>query len=249
MIYHYYTKDYQRLFTSLERYFRFVLNHKLTPINRKGSEDKKNICLLVWTEEKEQSEFPNIINIRQPKSVITLGVDDTCVINLLYLDELNLSLTNILNTSKGQIQPPFTREELLIKVQSFFKGHGEESLLSCLNWTMYYLSNGPKLLQANECTWDEYQTNFLRPGLNNWQIFTKRFEKYYIYLELLEFKKEVGEIKQQIMAFDQIANKFEISNETAIKALNSVTLDEWFAGLLKIDEILVNIKNTLGVVG
>jgi hypothetical protein len=249
MIIHYYTNSQHELFNSVERYFHFILNYKLSPIDRQSPGVKRNSRLLVWSEEKEQPEFLNIVNTRQQKSVITLGVDETFAINLLHLDKLNLSLTNILNIPDGQHQPPFTREELLLKAQSFFKSHGEESLLSSLNWTIYYISNGPVLFKNGECTWNEYQTNYLNPGVANWKAFKEKLAKYGIYLDFLGYSNTLDKVRKIAYNFQDFLSELIKGSSSASHQIDYKNLEVYINGLRTIDSMLLNIANELKISG
>jgi hypothetical protein len=248
MIYHYFTQNYSHLFNSLERYFNSVPGFKLLPIEQ-TTLNKEDLNILVCFEEKDLPEFINIIKTKTPKSIITLGIDNKSAINLLNYDQLEIQLKNIPDNPKYLLKNLFTKEELFSKTKLFFKGHGEKSLLSSLSFAIYYLSNGPVLLHTDDCTLEEYQKAFLQPGLDNWKNFTERFEKYYFYLALLDFKKEIDEIKKQIKKFKIIAKKLETLNEKEIKKIDTSTLEKWFISLHKIDEVLISIQNSLGIKG
>ncbi len=249
MIYAYFTSNNNHLINSLKRYFHFLLSYEFNDI--------KNISytvdnLFIFEDEKNIDSIIDLVQNMEIKKVYILGynkISKPNYINLMDLTKLGKTFQDTMVSKEsnknlfGLIYITAFKEKLNL----FFKGHGEESLFEVLNWSRYYLSNGPLLYRQNEITHNEYEHKFLSPGLSYWQNFNNRFNKYKIYLILLGYNNKINEIVELILQFDSYLTQLKNLKVSEIKAVNENLINKNFAFLKKIDEILSTISRSLRI--
>ena len=233
------------LFNAFQRYLKFIFKIKLNKNIPSQSNKESKYYLFIYEQELENYNIFKY-NIK----VVILGYQNNKqnnYINLLDLNHLNTNLSQIYNSNiinnqeRTNISP-----QILERLVTFFKGHGEESLLSCLYSSQYYLSNGPVLFQKGNINYDEYQKTFLSPGIENWEIFSNRLNKYKNYLFVAGFENEVREVILKTKQFQVFVEKLENINEYQLKEIVINTYVKKNISILKeIDNIFSNIYRKL----
>lgn len=244
--YFFVTDSHTLLFSSLQRYFKYILNQKLNPFSATESGSSNNV-LFVYQEEKENPELLNIIVNDSNINVVVIGYDSNSTINIVDLANLKNNFKSELNTADYKSHQLFTEEELKEKLKNFFQSHGEHSLLEKLSWVKYYLSNGPRLLLQNEISSDEYQTKFLNLGKQYWQSFIKQVNQYKIYFQFLGLKDEIDEIihlQNKFIQYLIVIDNWSNNSETEI---NESLIQKNVDLLKKIEQIFIKIKEDLKI--
>jgi len=234
------------LFSSLQRYFRYLLNQKLNPFSATESDASHNV-LFVYQEEKENPELLNIIVNDSNINVVVIGYDSNSTINIVDLANLKNNFESELSNADFKSHQLFTEEELREKLKNFFQSHGEYSLLEKLNWVKYYLSNGPRLLLQNEINTSEYETKFYKLGKQYWASFIRQVNQRKIYFQLLELKDEIDEViglKNQFDHFVISLDNWSLHPEVKI---NEPLIQKNVDLLKKIEQILIKIKKDLDI--
>ncbi len=243
----YCTSDHKELFDTLNRYFKYNLGNSHQIVAQEEIDCNNLYRIFIFDDERNNQKFLKLLEPCLKYTVLKIGYNKNCTLNLLDFQNLHDNIEKILAPGYVPNTPLFTREELIFKVQNFFKGHGEESLISGLNWTRYYLGNGPILFKQNEITHDEYINIFLSPGLSYWQSFNNRYTKYNIYLRLLGYTNEVEEVKQLVSQFGDFLIELSKFSDSGLKLLGEKFISENIVLLKKIDEIMNAISRDLDI--
>lgn len=243
----YFTYNNKLLFSSFNRYLKFIFNSGIQSIDLLQVDLNVVHKIFVLQEEKENPEFLKLIEILPITKFIVIDYNGDSNLNLLDQFRLYTRTQEILKPDYIPIVPLFTQTELILKVKNFFKGHGEKSLFSGLDWARYFLSNGPILYNQNEITHDEFTKNFLSPGISYWINFCERFNRYNIYLKLLKYKNEVEAIKSLILKFNNFIPKLNELSLPDVKSELTKYSSENIGILSKIDEILTTISRDLNI--
>ena len=201
---YYYTNDSKNLYKSLRRFFNYLLHQKLSSLNEQEL-PMSNQVIFFRRDERENPELLKII-IQSNIKTLTLGFDNDSSVNLVDIANLKENFLKVISQGKLYYKELFSEEELKAKLKNFFHSHGEDSLFEYLNWTYYFLSNGPEQFIKNEITYEEYQTNFLSPGLKNWDLFISRFHKYRGIIQLCNYKATLNELENAINEADSYVN-------------------------------------------
>jgi len=169
---------------------------------------------------------------------------NNCV-NIKNISNLNANFNEALIAQQQFLSPLIFVNDLKAKLNLFFKGHGECSLIDGLNWTRYYLSNGINLLREEGLSWEEYISVYFKSGFDYWNLFKKRLEKYDIYLKIVGFTVEINLIKSIVENFKKFIDELEDSTEDEIKKMKRIQIEENIDYLKKTDNIFTGIKNTI----
>lgn len=222
--------QYMPIFYSLERYLKYIFYEKLY-LNQSLLENEfKNLHLIITINEPKdltlccQWIYANRIS---PNKFRILGNDENNDINLLAFSTIKEQFENSFKIEQGinKLQIPFFCDQIKL----FFKGHGEQSLLKCLSDANYYLNNYKNLLLIGDFAPNELLKNFLLPGVESWNQFIKRFQKYAPLLWVNGWIAETETIESSIII---------ISNDLSkINALESFIIFE-FKTLQLISEII-----------
>ena len=205
--YLFFTKDYLQIFNSLDRYFRYLFNKNILLIQQ-AEIIKQASLLLILREERDNPQLLNIVT-QTNIDVITLGFDNDndSSVNLIDFANFKENFSKVLTQGKTYFNELFSEEELKEKLKNFFHSHGEDSLFEHLNWSYYFLSNGPEQFIKSEITYDEYRKDFLSPGLKNWERFKSRFYKYRDIIKLSNYKATLNELESAINEADSYVTK------------------------------------------
>ena len=181
----------EKIISSLKRFLNFVLNDNCKNYNI-DVDNKTKVCLFI---DEEFNINPNLLATllehNNPKIIVFGHTNFSSLnyINMLDFSNLKRNLQSALNNSKVNVSAALYINEISNKIKLFFKGHGEESLINCLNWVRYYISNGPTLLIDGKLNRQEYKNDYLETGLKYWQTFRKRFDEHKNYLTFSGFTK------------------------------------------------------------
>lgn len=223
---HFFTIQHYRLYRSLERYFRYVLNGELTLLTEMEAIPEDNSRIFVLDTEKFDERFLKIITEMKAYHIILLGINEKDPIDLLHTTCLRDELKRVL------ISDPQTAicksGELNDKLKLLFKGHGEQTLLGCLGWVYYYLGNYSGMANTGNYSTEGLNEKFLVPGKHNWQEFTTRFKKYTPILSLAGYSRETKVIEKYInqISLDLLktkeANSLYIFNSETLQSLQEI---------------------------
>jgi len=234
------------LFSSLQRYFNYILNQKLNPFSAAESDASHNV-IFVYKEEKENPELLKILVNNSNIEVVVIGYDSNSTINIVDLANLKNNFESELSNADFKPHQLFPEEELKAKLKNFFHSHGEDSLLEKLNWVKYYLSNGPRLLLQNEINTSEYETKFYKLGKQYWTSFIRQVNQYKIYFQLLGLKDEIDEVISLKNQFDQFVITLDNLSQHPEVQINEPFIQKNIDLLKIIDQILIKIKKDLDI--
>jgi len=233
------------LFNAFQRYLKYIFQK--TVIKGIPSHLKQNAKCYLFIHEQE---LENYDILKDNIKVVILGYENNIqknYINLLELSNLNTNLSQIFSSNNIDNQETTNiSPQIHGKLVTFFKGHGEESLLSCLYSSQYYLSNGPVLFQKGNINYDEYKKTFLLPGIENWKVFSNRLDKYKNYLFVAGFENEIRKIILKTKQFQVFVDKLKNMNEYQLKEIVINTYVKKNVSIIKeIDKIFTNIYKKL----
>jgi len=248
----YYQSNNPLLFSSLVRYASFVLTHRLTNINDVENLSLRVNTLFVMEEEENINEVIKIIKKTCATKVVVIGTYTYLKHNYInILDTINLkeSLSSLFTSKNdnidysGLINISVFRE----KVNRLFHGHGEFSLLKQLNEVHYYCSNGPKVLQNELVTWEEYNEHYLRKCKNSWKNFIERLEDNKTYLEIIGYEKEISSIFSINSNISEFLHFLDEYGEHKTRQISLSYINKNVDFIKKIDNILTKIKNDINL--
>jgi hypothetical protein len=242
--YYYYTKNHYLLFHSLQRYLKYILDIDLIEYSDSSGINKNDI-LFIYSEERENTSLLNLLTSVN-SIIVTLGVSNKYMINLLDTSILKMKFTSVLDANSRIHHPPFSQEELNKKIDLFLKDHGPSSLFERLNNLRYYIVNGIKMYITGDLRFDESKEDFLLKGIESWQGFIARFKKYSPYLILAGYRTKMEEIKTNSDLFNNFINDLDLSLTRDKIEISSEILNQNIELLKKIDEILSGISKELG---
>jgi len=198
---------------SFQNYFKYLFDRELSFYCDTGySEFKENDCILLMEPVKIQGEwyslFPlwidyfRVNDLSLKVIVFHYGekeiLDSTPFFISLtdnkrsFYEKIN-SVLSISNLSIGDHD--FLPNTALITdvLKVFFKGHGEESLVSILTSIGNDLDMGPKLVLSDDYSVDEcIQELIIKRELpRRWNEFKERYNRYLVYFRYTPFFKEV----------------------------------------------------------
>ena len=172
-----YQKD-DSISRSLIRFFRYCTGYEFDCIIPGQFIKNKNLISFALIDQNDQDQVCQMIyDTKIPLvKVRILGYNDFCDVNLIKLQTLKQQLEQSLkiNQADDHRYLPVFKERIKI----FFKGHGEQSLLGCIGWVIYYFENYSRLLNSKDYSPQGVYNHFLLPGIGNWNEFKRRFEKY-----------------------------------------------------------------------
>lgn len=185
---YFYVSTNHNLFNSLQRYFKYLLGEELIILADDLNCQEQNIRIFLPEDDKFENKFLRIINRLKNCEVFLLGSGSNYNIDPVLTSQLSDKLKSALNSDfQGTAYKP---SELKEKLNAFFKGHGEQSLIGCLGQVIYFIDNY-KCLAAGESYQPEgLRKYFLEPGLKSWKEFTRRFNKYSVILCLAGRRKK-----------------------------------------------------------
>jgi hypothetical protein len=214
-----------------------------------GTSQKVDILFVA----QDETDIDTIVKYAQ-----RIEIKKVCVLGCEAISKL--SYINLLNNSdyKKSFQDIFVSDVLVrdlsglihIKafrkqIQLFFQGHGEKSLFSSLNDARYRLLNGIKLFLVKELTFEESINEFLIPGINSWNKFKNRMNKYSAYIDLLGFHQELQEVQLIIASCEVLFQKVDSFINSGSIEFTENTFSDRMDMLNKIDEVLMKIAAQL----
>lgn len=215
---------------AIERYCRYVLNLPIEIITPSRLELPDNFILFISDPDTVYLlETCNVLFLNKisPDKTRIIGSQSHSDINLLDLNNLNASFEKSLYSVDLSIRannPYFSSQ-----ISTFFKGHGEQSLLGCIGWVNYYIGNYIKLAGSREYEPRELNKAFLEPGIQNWNEFKRRFEKYAPLLyfvgwndDALRINNSINTIEKEIKNID-VTESFHIFGNDTIKLLSDIS--------------------------
>jgi len=233
---------------SIERYLIYVLNWNVINFNRDNQTKKTSLIILIDEDiEVDEELLETFANYNKTK-IVVLGKKKSNInnyINILRLSDFKINLKRAVNNLNGDSTSLIFIRDIKTKLNLFFKGHGECSLFDGLNWTRYYLSNGPALFKTNKINWQEYTDVYLKPGFKYWDIFKQRLERYQVYLKVTGFDKEIEQVKERAANFQIFIDHFLNSNKEEIKAIDDLEIKKNIDYLKQIDYIFTNIHKKI----
>lgn len=209
---------------SVIRYFKYILNMELQLLQSNISDGPNNIELLFIINEPTELDiccrrmYENRI---KPEKLRIMGYDDNNDINLLKFNTLKGHFENKFRIKKGidRMQIHFFRDQINL----FFKGHGEQSLMNCLTYVTYYLSNYSDLVKIGDHTPEKLHQLFLLPGLQNWVEFVRRFNKYAPVLYVRGWVSETNTVEKLMKIISTDLTKIDASKPFVIFELKSIS--------------------------
>lgn len=120
-------------------------------------------------------------------------------INLCEIQSLKFQIVNGTNS----IQEQKVKHIRLIEstLGTLFKGHGEDSLLSYIGKSYYYINNYITLRNGNQ-EMVALNENFLKPGFANISVLRKKIDEYARYLYFSGWEKELSDIIKILSRID-----------------------------------------------
>lgn len=229
---------------ALERYLLYVIKSGL---NSYSHSNKKTLFLIDVNYSVSEDFLVSFHHIQNPH-IIIFGNSNTALksyVNLTDLSNLKKNIENVLTSTDADFSPLLYLHDIKIKINLFFKGHGEASLLSSLNWARYYLSNGPVLLSNEKLNWEEYEGLYLKPGLSYWNTFIGKLFNYEVYLRATGFEKEINTVKEFSDGFDRFVSMLNNRTEGNINEFKELRIKKHIDNLKQIDYIFNNIRKKL----
>lgn len=216
---------FNSLSKALVRYFSHVLNLGLSLAQSNISVRSNDIDqIFVVNEPLELSNCCRWMydNGMGPDQLRIMGYDINNDINLLNFDLLKVQFEKKYRSEKtiDRIQIPFFRDQIRL----FFKGHGEQSLFQCLTYVRYNLENYSSLLKSGDYTQEGLYQNFLLPGLENWNEFVRRFNKYAPVLYVRGWASETNTIDNLLRIISIDLGKIDTSKSFVVFELESMHL-------------------------
>lgn len=236
--YLFFAESHKLLFSSLKRYFNYILNQKLNPFSATES-GSLNKVLFVYQEEKENSELLNILVNNSNIEVVVIGYDTNSTINIVDLASLKNNFESELNNADFKPHQLFTVEELKEKLKNFFHSHGEDSLFECLNSVRYYLSNGINQFRNNEITFSDYELYFFVPGVKKWDYFLSRLLKYSNIIKLSNYSSTINELDEIVKSTTKNIQRLTILKDENIFNETDIFFESLIDNLKRIDNILI----------
>ena len=220
---------------SLARYYRYTLGIELCLWNDGISiESDKNDFFFILNEPKGLEKYLSWIhkNDFNPNRLRFIGYDSNADINLLDVETLKTQIEHCFEVIKGidRLGIPF----IFNRIKTFFNGHGEQSLLSCISGVKYYLGNYSEMADSREYSPIELNKTFFIPGMQCWDEFTLRFSKYASFLYVSGWDKQVHEIERSINVVTMDLKKAEVSD--CFHTFSSETIQS-------LKEIITSIEN------
>jgi len=244
----YFSSNTPQLYSSLKRYFYFILSRKLIHIKELDKQIKNIDNLFILEDETNIDTIVELVTKREIKRICVLGFTNNLqknYINLIDTKNLKPKLDDFFSTKskKKDLSSIILVTAFREKIKLFFKGHGEESLFDGLNWTRYFLSNGLKLFLLGDIKITELQNKFLEPGINYWEKFKQRIYKYNPYLKLLNVSDKLLILENNINSFDFFLDKLKsaLTGKKNKFSIDEKKIDKNLEYLTEIDEIVNSI--------
>lgn len=237
-----FTGNNPELFSSLRRYFYYVLGCDLKPIQSVIGLIHDAIILLL-NEEKVKENFVSryyellLLN----NQIILFGFSGEEKLNLMQFSKLKSLLSDI---DISPVYPPlFTIDEIKEKLKNFFHSHGEESIFSDLNFIQYAVGNY-SLYLYDEIDFENYHAAFLKPAIKRFQSFETKLNKYSDYIILAGYEEEILLLRDSIPnlknLFVEVNLASEEKNDKSVKKIELI-----IGSLTEINDILNKIFNKL----
>jgi hypothetical protein len=210
---------------SLERYFRYILKRDLWLMGNNISYAATDFDLIFVIDDPTQFNYCSHWIYEKkisPSKLRIMSYDNKNDINLLEFDTLKSQFQNSLKNEHGidHKNIPFFRDQISL----FFKGHGEQSLLQCLTYVSYNLGNYSSLLKSEDFSPEDLHQHFLMPGVQNWNEFVRRFNKYAPILYIWGWAAETDTITRLIKNISIDLMKIDASNSFVIFELEPMSL-------------------------
>lgn len=218
------------LYFSIQRFFKYVLKIELTLAESEISNFRgADICLLVNNDQDEFMRGCRLLysNKFNPKNIRTLGSNNHSDVNLLDYKNLKSNIISCINSSFSLKKKDYVWLSGIIT--TFFKGHGEQSLLSCIGRVNYYLKNYSNMVKEGGYDPVELNKTFLEPGMQNWGEFVRRFVKHAPLLYFMKWDKETLYIERRIYIVEKtlknikVTDSFYIFGNVTFKSLSGIT--------------------------
>jgi len=243
--YLFYTSANLLLFSSLQRYLKFILNLELN--QKKETSSLSSQTLLVYHQEKENPELLNIMANNKNIKIILLGLDINCTINLLDFTNLKNNFISKLSEDSSTTTQLFTEDELKQKLKNFFHSHGGDSLFEYLNYVTYYFREGPMQFIYDNISCQDYKEKFLMIGLKNWKKFKTNYDNYKYFIKIYELPIKAEELEINILNAEKMIKKIsDMSEQELLKENQKIFLD-LVETLNKLNDILTSIFRNLSL--
>ncbi len=216
------------LHAAIERYCRFVLNVTIETVNPKNLVLHNNYLLFLLDNDTDSllktcnELFLNNIAIDKTR---TIGICSYSDINLLELHKLESNFERsfyFVDTAKKKNNPFITG-----KIYTFFKGHGEQSLLSCIGWVTYYFENYIRFVHSEDYSMQGAYEHYLVPGMKYWGEFVRRFEKHAPIIYTAGWDKQTKQIESLIKKVSsELGRGVGLNNMPNFEKTTIVTISE-----------------------
>lgn len=231
---------------ALKRYVRYVFNIKAYVLEKKTTLDDSFVFI--------DADFPLDISwlllfhkYSNQKTIILGFLRDSSevYINLLDLSRIKNNIQIALNRKKTTMMPLLLVKNVEQQIKSLIKPHGERSLYNLLNMTRQAIISGTDLFKKSVINREEYKESYLNPGIESWDFFIKRFNKYEVYLKVCGFESEIEKINRNIINFQEYIEKTRCMKENQIKKIEEAEIKQKNGYLDQIDKILTHIKQKI----
>lgn len=236
--YLFFTESHTLLFSSLQRYLNYILNLKLNPYSEAELNSSSSTILLVYQEERENPRLLNVITSNSNLKLVVIGCSSNSTINLIDFANLKNNFSSELSNIDSQSHQLLSKDELKEKLKNFFHSHGEDSLFEYLNWTIYYLREGPTQFVTKNISFQDYNEKFLTVGIKNWNLFKSRYSKYKYFIKLSNVSSNSEKLETEINEADLYIYELSNMNEEIVLKKNEKYFSENIAKVEKIIEVL-----------
>lgn len=243
MTFLYYTLNNKNLFNSLTRYFKQILNSQLIPLS-KSNNSVDNCILLVHFDERENPKLLDVLSRNNSIKFILIGHDNRSTIDLIDLSKIKKKILNAINQVDKNRGFLFTKAELKEKLKNFFHSHGEESIISDLNFIHYAVSNY-SLYVYDEIDYENYYSSFLIPAIKRFSSIEAKLVRFSPFIVMSGFGEELSVL---IEKFPELKTFFKSIDTDLLRQKNAESvknIELILASLSEINDILNKIFNKL----
>lgn len=239
----YYTNDSENLYKSLSRFFNHLLHNKLSSLIEQELPDSNQV-IFIHRDEREYPELLKIITTSNIKT-ITLGFDNDSSVNLIDFANLKENFLKVFTQGKLTNKELFSEDEIKEKLKNFFHSHGEDSLFEYLNWTIYYLREGPIQFITGNISYQELVANFIKNGAKNWDKFKSRYLKYMLFIKISKYHVDFNEIEKEVNESDKFVCILKEMSEKELQKKDENYFRESIAKIEKVNHIVLGFYRNL----
>ncbi len=226
-----------------------IFDIEVSILKDKGTSNKS--IIIIDEESSINEDLMTVFNDYSNLKIIIVGLSkksNEYYVNLLDLSQLKNNFQNAFENKKTGLLPLLLLKNIKQQIRSLFKSHGEKSLFDLLNIIRQSVSIGPGLIKQDIVDWEEYEKNYLKPGLRNWEAFKIRFKKHKDYLKVCGFDNETDEIESNINNIQQYIDKLKTMTKDQVNRLNEDEIRLNADRLKNIDLVLTKIKQRIDTV-